>query len=136
MGDSKAGPTERMERWIVRRAPLVLLVTRGVALASLAQIVDLRSGAPLLRLDPSVDGMLAEGDPDRAYYEAFKERFSTGEVILLALAADDVFTFDNLTRIRAISEEIENLDQVDRVASLPFSLNIRSEDDALLTEPF
>ncbi|MCP4038263.1 MAG: MMPL family transporter, partial [bacterium] len=110
--------------------------TLGMAVASLAQIVDLRSGAPRLRFDPSVDGMLPQGDPDRAYYEAFKERFSTGEAILLALAADDVFTFDNLTRIQAISEEIENLDQVDRVASLPFSLNIRSEDDALLTEPF
>lgn len=45
-------------------------------------------------------------------------------------------TFTNLTRLQQISEEIELLDQVDRVSSLSLSLNIRSEDGSLVTEPF
>lgn len=136
MGERAPRLGERTERWIIRRAPLVLLATLGVVVVSLAQIVDLRTGQPLLTLDPSVDGMLPKEDEGRAYYENIKQLFSAGEVVLLALADDDIFTFENLTRIQQISEEIENLDQVDRVTSLSLSLNIRSEDGALVTEPF
>jgi len=136
MGDSKPGLAERVERWIIKRASLVLLATLGITVAALGQIVDLRTGQPRLALDPSVDGILPEEDEDRAYYESFKEEFSTGEVILLALSDHDIFTFENLSRLQLISEKIEDLDQVDRVASLSLSLNIRSRDGALVTEPF
>lgn len=136
MGERAPRLGERTERWIIRRAPLVLLATLGVVVVSLAQIVDLRTGQPLLTLDPSLDGTLPKEDEGRAYYENIKQLFSAGEVVLLALADDDIFTFENLTRIQQISEEIENLDQVDRVTSLSLSLNIRSEDGALVTEPF
>ena len=51
-----------MRRWIIRRAALVLLSMVGVVVVSLAQIVDLRTGQPLIKLDPSVDGMLPAND--------------------------------------------------------------------------
>ncbi|MBW2388253.1 MAG: MMPL family transporter, partial [Deltaproteobacteria bacterium] len=136
MGERAPLLGERTKRWIIRRAPFVLLVTAGIFVASLSQIVDLRTGQPLLLLDPSVDGMLPSEDEGRAFYEDVKQLFSAGEVVLLALVADDIFTFDNLTRLQTIGEEIEQLDQVDRVTSLSLSLNIRSEDGALVTEPF
>ncbi|MBW1881999.1 MAG: MMPL family transporter [Deltaproteobacteria bacterium] len=136
MGERAPLLGERTKRWIIRRAPFVLLVTAGIFVASLSQIVDLRTGQPLLLLDPSVDGMLPSEDEGRAFYEDIKQLFSAGEVVLVALVADDIFTFDNLTRLQTIGEEIEQLDQVDRVTSLSLSLNIRSEDGALVTEPF
>ena len=136
MGEWALQWSVRIERWIIRRAGLVLVGSLIVVILSLSQIVDLRSGEPRLLLDPSIDGMLSDDNPERAFYKSFKETFSAGEMILLALADDDIFTTENLEQIQHISSAIEDLDQVDRVASLSLSLNIRSEDGALVIEPF
>ncbi|MDP6979206.1 MAG: efflux RND transporter permease subunit [Myxococcota bacterium] len=126
----------RLQQSIVNRSRWVLLVAAIVAVASLGEIVDLRRGTPTLRLDPSLDGMLPGEDPERAYYDAFKERFASGEVLLLALEADDLFEAEHLTRLETLSAAIEELEIVDHVSSLPRSLNIRSVDGALSIEPF
>ena len=136
MGKLASQLSERAERFVIRRAPYVLLATFCIVILSLAQVVDLRTGQPILKMDPSVDGILPADDAGRRYYDEFKQLFSSGEVILLALVADDIFTTRNLERLQTISEEIEGLDQVDSVKSLSLSLNIRSEDGALVTEPF
>lgn len=136
MGEWALQLSVRAERWIIRRAVFVLLGSLVVVTLALSQIVDLRTGEPRLVLDPSIDGILSDDNLDRAFYDEFKETFSTGEVILLALSADDIFSKDHLTSIQEISSEIEDLDEVDRVASLALSLNIRSENGELVTRPF
>ena len=136
MGEWALQLSVRAERWIIRRAALVIFFSLVVVVLALSQIVDLRSGEPRLLLDPSIDGMLSDDNPDRTFYEEFKETFSAGEVVLLALADEDIFTTENLESVQSISRQIEDLDEVDRVASLSVSLNIRSEDGALATEPF
>ncbi len=131
-----AGAARAIQRAIIARSPLVVMFAAIVTLLSLAEIVDLRSGEPRLQLDPSLDGMLPEGDPERAYYEEFKARFDSGELLLLALESDDVFTPERLLALRELSEAVEALEVVERVSSLPRSLNIRSRDGALSLEPF
>jgi predicted RND superfamily exporter protein len=127
---------DRAQRFVIRRAPYLLLATFCAVIFSLAQIVDLRTGQPILVMDPSVNGILPRDDEGRRYYDEFKQLFSSGEVILLALVSDDIFTVQNLERLQTISEEIEELEQVNSVKSFSLSLNIRSEDGALVTEPF
>ncbi len=112
---------------------LILLIT-GV---SLSLIVDLKTGKPLVELDPSVDSLLPTQDPDREYFEHVKTIFESGGTVLIALKDDkDIFTTDNLEKISTITEELEGLDMVNRVSSLSTALNIRSENNDLLIEPF
>ena len=81
---------------------------------SLLALVDLESGAPRLVLDSSVDSMLPEDDAGRSYFERVKELFDGSESILVVLAGDDIFTCENLQRIRRTTERIEELDQFTR----------------------
>jgi predicted RND superfamily exporter protein len=113
-----------------------LLATFAVAVFSLAQMVDLVTGQPKLTLDPSIDGILPKNDEGRSYFEELKQRFSAGEVVLLALVADDVLAFENLSSLKLTSEELEMLEQVDPLSSLSLSRNIRNEAGSLVTNPF
>lgn len=100
-------------------------------------IVDVRTGKPLVELDPSVDSVLPTDNPDRVYFNHTKEIFDSGGTVIVALKdANDIFTTENLENIKAISEEISGLDKVNRVSSLATALNIRSEGEDLLIQPF
>jgi predicted RND superfamily exporter protein len=115
---------------------VVIAAVLAVAVLALSRIVDLRTGAPRLQIDPSIDTLLPAGDENRVFLDRFKQTFAAGDTILVALADDDIFTAENLTRIQRISEAIHALPEVDRVASLALSVNIRSENGSLVVENF
>jgi predicted RND superfamily exporter protein len=122
---------------VVRNAYPIIFATAIVALVSLFLIVDVRTGKPLVELDPSVDSILPVNSPDRQYFDQVKKVFDSGGTVIVALKDEnDIFTTANLEKIKAISEEIEGLDKVNRVSSLSTALNIRSEGDDLLIQPF
>jgi predicted RND superfamily exporter protein len=126
----------RFARMIVKRPVFVLVLTAIISAFAVAQMVDLRTGAPRLLLDPSTDSMLSTGNPERVFFERMKQVFGRSDTLLVALVTDDVFTTDRLRRIADLSERIEALDEVHHVSSLSTALNIRSEDNDLLIEPF
>jgi len=114
----------------------VLAVIVVISAVAAANIVDLRTGLPRLVLDPSIDSLLPTDDERRLYYERTKELFDSGEIVLVALAADDIFTPDILARGQRISERIEELELVSHVSSLSTAMNIRSEGGDLVVESF
>ena len=85
-------------RFATRHARAILAIAALVTLAALHGIVDLRTGALRLRVDPSIDQLLPEGDEERAFYERARQIFGSDEFVLLVLAADDVVTPDRLAR--------------------------------------
>jgi hydrophobe/amphiphile efflux-3 (HAE3) family protein len=108
-----------------------------ITLISLVLIFDIKTGRPLVELDPSVDSVLPTDNPDRVYFNRTKEIFDSGGTVIVALKDNnDIFTTENLENIKAISEEIGSLDKVNRVSSLSTALNIRSEGEDLLIQPF
>ena len=125
-----------LARMIVKRPVFVLVLTAIISAFAVAQMVDLRTGDPRLLLDPSTDSMLSTGNPERVFFERMKQVFGRSDTLLVALVTDDVFTPDRLRRIADLSERIEALDEVRHVSSLSTALNIRSEDNDLLIEPF
>ncbi len=127
---------DRMLRVIPGRAPWILAMLGIITFLSLTCIIDLRSGAPRLTLDPTVDSMIPKGSEEQRYFEHIKEVFDSGESILVALVDKDIFTAANLLSIKRITKRIKKLKQVDRVSSLSTALNIRSEDENLRVEPF
>ncbi|HSC76586.1 MAG TPA: efflux RND transporter permease subunit [Pseudomonadales bacterium] len=130
-----------VNRWfcsaVVKHAWLIIVATAILTIASLFLIVDVRTGKPLVSLDPSVDSILPTVSEDRQYFEHVKQIFDSGGTVIVALNDEkDIFTPDNLEKIKLISKEIEGLDKVNRVSSLSTALNIRSDGEELLVEPF
>ena len=66
---------------IAKRPVLVLVMTAVVSAFAVAQMVDLRTGAPRLLLDPSTDSMLSVGDPDRVFFERMKQVFGRSDTL-------------------------------------------------------
>jgi hydrophobe/amphiphile efflux-3 (HAE3) family protein len=131
-----SGPVDRLTAFVTRRAGLVLLLVAAVTLGALAQIVDPSSGSLRLIVDPSIDSMLPEDDAERRYYDHVRRLFGSDETVLVALAADDIFTAPNLERIKRMTQRIEALDGVHHVVSLATALNLRAVGDELEVAPF
>ena len=89
-----------------------------------------------LRVDPSIDQLLPEGDDERAFYERARLLFGSDEFVLVVLAADDVVTPDRLARIQRITERVAALDGVDRVLSIANATDIRGVDGDIAVGPF
>ncbi|MBW2230022.1 MAG: MMPL family transporter [Deltaproteobacteria bacterium] len=121
---------------VARRGGWVVFATLVLALGALLAIIDPRTLEPRLVLDPSLDSMLPVDDDGRRFYERVKSTFETGEVVLVAVVSDDVFTADVLAAIKRMTERIESLDYVHHVSSLATALNIRSHEGELIVEPF
>lgn len=127
---------ERFARFVARRAGLVVLLAVALAVLGLAQIVDLRTGERRLQVDPSANRLLPEGDADSEFYEFVRRLFGSDETLLVALAADDVFTADKLERIARMTRRIGELAGVHHVVSLANALNVRGSPEGLDIGPF
>jgi hydrophobe/amphiphile efflux-3 (HAE3) family protein len=89
-----------------------------------------------LRIDPSFDAILPDDDANRLYYEWVKEEFGDDQSLIIALVMDDVFTLENLSMIRRVSDLLEEAEGVDYVTSLATANHVRSVDDGVETRPF
>ena len=122
--------------FVTRHAKAILGVVALLTGVALHGIVDLRSGALRLRVDPSIDQLLPQGDEERAFYERARQTFGSDEFVLLALAADDVVTPERLASVQRITERVAALDGVDRVLSIANASDIRAQDGDIAVGPF
>ena len=136
MDEVRARVIEPLEHLLLDRPWAVVAGAAALVLLSLVLLVDLRSGAPRLILDPSVDSLLPVDDPGRQYLERVQSLFDSGDVVLIGLESENAFDADRLRRLAVLSEELEALDEVLYVSSLATAVHIRSEDGALRVGPF
>ncbi len=111
-------------------------MTLAITVLALSRIVDFRTGAVHLRLDPSIDRLLPQEDEGKKFYDHVRNVFGSDETLLIALISEDVFTTDVLESVVRITIRIEEIDGVHHVVSLSTALNIRSSDEDLEIEPF
>lgn len=129
-------PPARWARLWVTAAPAILvaaLVATGVAANA---VIDLSTGERKLEIDPSQSRLLPEDDPAFLYYQRVRRTFGSDESLVVALAADDVFTRANLERVVRLTRRIEALDGVHHVVSLANALDIRSANGEIEIAPF
>ena len=88
---------------------------------------------PRLRIDESAEGLMVQHDPGRAVHE--KVRFGNDNLTVVLVKADDVFAPDVLAVVKRLSDGLAALPAVTRVESLTTVKNIKSEGDALDTDP-
>jgi hypothetical protein len=83
------------------------------------------------RIDSSMEMLLAEGDPDRAYYAEVERIFGSEEVTMVGVFADDVFARATLEKTDRLTRELEALEGVRQVVSLTTVQAVESDEDGL-----
>jgi predicted RND superfamily exporter protein len=128
--------TRRWVQLLARSPGVALAVFLALTAVFATRLWDFGAGQPRLRVETAVDRILPDHDEERRFYEDFRDRFGSDEVVLLVLVADDVLTEQNLGRIRRITERVEALDGVRRVLSVANALDVRAAEDGIRVEPF
>lgn len=77
--------------------------------------------APLFNftdIDNEISMWVSDDDPVYQTYERFRQEFGGQRTLLIALQSDHLFTAEGLAFVRAVSEDIERVETVERVQSL------------------
>ncbi len=90
-------------RWF---ADFVLSHPRSVLITLLVITLGLGAAATRLQIDPSVENMILEDDPDLVFYRSFLERFGSDELIVVGFRSADLFSARSLERIQYVSDAI------------------------------
>ncbi len=96
----------------------MLAATAAAALAAFAALLDVDRGTLRIGIDPSMDPLVAQDDPERQYYEQTRVRFGNDESVLVVMHAPDVYAPDALKRLQALTDALEDLPGVEQVDSL------------------
>ncbi len=124
-----------------RFADFVLSHPRSVLITLLAITLGLGAAATRLQIDPSVENMILEDDPDLVFYRSFLERFGSDELIVVGFRSADLFSAQSLQRIQDVSDALEAIPDIDKVISLSNVNRIAGEkaesgESVVLIEPF
>ncbi|MEA2624328.1 MAG: uncharacterized protein QOD06_373, partial [Candidatus Binatota bacterium] len=71
-----------------------------------------------IRVDSSVEALLPENDPEKAYYDQIRRLYGSDEIGVVAVVAPDVYQPDVLRKIERLTDEIGRIDGVQKVISL------------------
>jgi predicted RND superfamily exporter protein/CRP-like cAMP-binding protein len=126
----------RVLEFSIRRPFWVLVIVLVVTGFFATRIVDPSTRQLNLRIDPSFDALLPDGAEARVFYDWTKEEFGDDKSLIISLVVDDVFTLENLHRIQAISDQLEEAEGVDYVTSLATAEHIGTEDESVETRAF
>jgi hydrophobe/amphiphile efflux-3 (HAE3) family protein len=103
---------------VIRGSWLVLLAVALVSVAAVSALVRLDPPGLRLVIDPSTEPMLPRHDPGKEVYRAAVRDFGNDEVYVIAMETADVFTADNLARLRRVTDRIAQLREVREARSL------------------
>lgn len=110
---------------------IALHYPKSILTAIILVTVFLGYHASKISLDGSLEAIMIKGDPGKEYYEQVKKTFGPYEVIIVAITAEDIFTYPVLSRLRHLSDAILQIDGVDEVKSLTNTHNIVGKNDTL-----
>ncbi|MEE2679312.1 MAG: MMPL family transporter [Myxococcota bacterium] len=116
------------------RHHLALAFTLLVSLVAAAALVGTDPLHLRMDLDPSSEPLLPVDDPGLAGYRQAVLDFGDDEIFVVAMETDEVFTTENLTRIRRVGRAIAALPGVRRVESLANVTVIRNDAERDLLE--
>lgn len=109
------------------RWPVLLVMLLSVFLAGIATF--------RLKVDPSMETLFIKKSPEYLYYQDYKEKYGSDQMIALAMATDDLFTDSNLKTLQAVTDGISSYQQVERVISLANAMDIKHKFLGVKTRP-
>ncbi|MFI5315561.1 MAG: efflux RND transporter permease subunit [Myxococcota bacterium] len=123
--------------WLISHRPwLVLGAILSLTVLAAAPLVDLENRRLRLEVDMSTNRLLPENQPGRTFYDYVRKAFGSDETMVVALAADDVFTHDVLARIARIAERLATVEGVHHVVAITNVANVRGTEDGIDVRPF
>lgn len=121
--------THRPPAWLARlvrdypRHVVVVFVMLTIAAIAIA--------AGGLSIDTSVEALWVVDDPDREWTRRYKEDYANDEVIVAAFDLGRRFEVEDLAKLSALSEAVEELAGVERVTSLSNISDVRGSGGAI-----
>lgn len=132
MNESEAGPVAAFFRWTVDHPKRIVVL-------SLLFMTALASFTPQLTKDTRSDAFLADDNPALLYREKVKSLFGlTDPMVVAVVAQDTIFTPEGLNVVKAVTEAVINVDNVDPdgVTSVATENNIVGTDEGMEVDPF
>ncbi len=122
---------QRVADFILRHPRVVFAALVAVSLA--AGLYLLVAG---VRFDYNLENFLPAEDPTIQEYKAFTEAYEPDDAfIVVGFEAEDVFAFETLRDIRAMTAALEAIDGVEDVASVTSAENLRGTFDGIEIAP-
>lgn len=113
-----ASRTERVARAVSANAGGVLLATAAASLLALGALLDFDTGQTRLRVDPSLDPLVAQDSADRQYDDVVRRRFGQEEAVLVVVRTGDAYALESLRLIERLTQALAGLPGVAKVSSL------------------
>jgi len=88
-----------------------------------------------LPTETSVESLIVENDPDRRFYEGFKEQFGEDEFLVVGFQHEHLFSPEILALIKQQTDRLEQIEEVKEVVSLSNVENIIGTDFDFIVEP-
>jgi len=89
-----------------------------------------------IHINPDLEALIPEDDPDVVRMKELEEEFGGLDVILISYHAEDVFSPPGLMMIDELTYELEGLPQVDQVISLTNYESILSDEESMTVDRF
>lgn len=99
-------------RWPVLLAMLLSVLFAGIAVSKLS-------------VDPSMEMLFIKKSPEYQYYQQYRVKYGSDQMIAVAMSTDDLFTSGNLRTLRNVTNGIASYRQVERVISLTNAMDIK-----------
>jgi predicted RND superfamily exporter protein len=109
----------------------VLTAVGALALGAVLVLFDFRTLTPRLQIESEVEKLLPNDGEEKLLYERFRERFGSDSILFVGMVTDDVFSAENLRRIRRMTQRFAQVDGVREVVSLSNAPDIKSQDGSV-----
>jgi hydrophobe/amphiphile efflux-3 (HAE3) family protein len=95
-----------------------LAILAAVSLGAAAELLSIDPPGLSIQLDPSTEPLLPSGDAGQEVYREAVLDFGTDDIYVIVMESDDVFTHENLTALRRVTDRIRRLPNVRGAESL------------------
>jgi len=112
------GGPGRFSSWFATHPGWTLAITLALSLLAFSRLIDPSTFSLRVAIDPSMDPLVAQDDPERRYYDQIRKRFGNDEAVLVVLDTPDVYAPESLKQLHALTEKLSDLPGVSEVDSL------------------
>lgn len=120
---------------IVKRPWLIITTVFLLLILSVNSLYNYTTNELRISIEPSIDQLLPKSDKSKQYYDTVKQQFGNDEILIIALEADNMFTYERLNLVKTLTSKIQTIDNVERVVSLANLTNTYISDQGITSSP-
>ena len=109
---------------------------KSVLLLLIALTLAAMPGLQKLQFDISAQSLMVTSDPGWESYQQSLLDFGSDSTVIVVLSDEDLFSIENLERVRSLVRRLQQLDFIDDTSSLFSVPNIREVDGVIESRPF